>query len=173
MSGGGDLLPLPWPTRSEPGLRRFRSPRPAHVPAQPLHNQVGILCFPEPGSAQRTLRSGSGGAHSSWMGALAPTHCPRPCPPSPASQLTFLYRRAQRPPPRALPFLEETVSDGICGSRRKQSGGLRRGCRVDPKGPGPRLEKGCLGSCCEAGGPSCPAPPPGAWPRRAPRGAPP
>lgn len=111
--------------------------------AQPPHNHVGILCFLEPGSAQRILCSGSGGAHPSWVGALAPAHCPRPCPPSLASQLTFLYRRAQRPPPWALPFLEETVSDGICGSRRKQavSGGV---VGLTQRAPGQGLRKGAL-----------------------------
>lgn len=67
-----------------------------------------------------------------WQRHLSfPGGCPGPYPlslPPPfqsTSPLTFLYRRAQGPPPWALPFLEETVSDGICGGRRKQSGGSR------------------------------------------------
>lgn len=100
---------------------------------------------------------------------------PRPSP-APAGQLTFLHRRAQRPPPRALPFLEETVSDGICKMQQEKTLRTRAevvGLTERAPGQGSGAEGLGVGSWVRSWGLEPPAPPPRAWPGRAPRGAPP
>lgn len=177
--GWGQDLRLPWPSSSTLGLRRCRSQRPNERSPhpEPPHNHAPTLCFPKPSIAYLSHPLFWWQWRLSVCGGYpGPDPLSSPPPVHPAGQLTFLYRGAQRPPPRALSFLEETVSDGICGSRRKQSGGSRRRLPTCLKGPQAKAQGGTGGALAprrKAGVPIRPAPPPGAWPGRAPRGAPP
>ena len=106
----------------------------------------------------------------------APGPHPRLCPYTPAASSPFCTAGLSGPQPGLFPSLKRPSPTGSVAAREKSQADPGGGCRLDRKTPRPRLkeEEGrAMVPGREAGGPIRPAPPPGAWPRRAPRGAPP
>ena len=121
-----------------------------------------------------TRRWGDSGACLYAVGAPGPH--PRLCPYTPAANSPFCTAGLSGPQPGLFPSLKRPSPTGSVAAREKSQADPGGGCRLDQKTPRPRLkeEEGrAMVPGREAGGPIRPAPPPGAWPRRAPRGAPP
>lgn len=148
---------------------------PLPPPASPQSSPDPLL----PGAQQCTslpLYSGGSGTCPSRVGAPDPTRCPCLRLSSPPARSPFCTAGLRGPHPGLFPSLKRPSPTGSVAAGENSQADPGTGCRLDRKGPEPRLEGekgGALAPGREVGGPIRPAPPPGVWPGRARSGAPP
>lgn len=110
---------------------------------------------------------------SFWGGCPGPLSTVLAPTPSPRASSPFCTAGLSGPHPGLFPSLKRPSPTGSVTAGENSQADPGGDCGLDGKGPQPRLDAGALVPEREAGSPSRPAPPLGAWAGRAPRGAPP